>query len=179
MIKQMHTTKVCTVNVIMSFWCPKGVGKYNKGFSKEVEIIDIWSQVSPRTLLVPRAVTPFSNRDVLSGHVYQRKQLSKIKFAPVAPPKQTHIALQNLDLFKKRCYAPFPRDVNTLSFTCCNESEAFKIVMWSGHVHQRKQLLKIKFAQAAPPKQMHIMLQNLDYFKNWIVKPRCYMYCLS
>ena len=112
----------------MSFWYPKGVGKYNKGFSKEVEIIDIWSQVSPRTLLVPRAVTPFSNRDVLSGHVYQRKQLSKIKFAPAAPPKQTHIVLQNLYLFKNwmlktRCYTAFPRDVNTLLFTCCNELE--------------------------------------------------------
>ena len=86
----------------------------NKGFSKEVEIIDIWSQVSPRTLLVPRAVTPFSNRDVLSGHVYQRKQLSKIKFTPAAPPKQMHIVLQNLDLFKNwiskpRCYTAFPK----------------------------------------------------------------------
>ena len=103
----------------MSFWYPKGVGKYNKGFSKEVEIIDIWSQVSPRTLLVPRAVTPFSNRDVLSGHVYQRKQLSKIKFAPAAPLKQMHIVLQNLDLFKNWilkpwCYIAFPRDVNSL-----------------------------------------------------------------
>ena len=125
----------------MSFWCPKGVGKYNKGFSKEVEIIDIWSQVSPRTLLVPRAVTPFSNRDVLSGHVYQRKQLSKIKFAPAAPPKQMHIVLQNLDLFKNwilkpRGYTAAPRDVNTLlftgcSFNCCNEQKAFKMLMWS------------------------------------------------
>ena len=97
--------------------------------------------MSPRTLLVPRAVTPFSNRDVLSGHVYQRKQLSKIKFAPAAPPKQMHIVLQNLDLFKNwilkpRCYTDFCRGVNTLSFTCCNEQEAFK------NVNQRKQLLK-------------------------------------
>ena len=55
------------------------------------------------TLLVLRAVTPFSNRDVLSGHVYQRKQLSKIKFAPAKPPpsKQMHIVLKCLNLFKK------------------------------------------------------------------------------
>ena len=125
----------------------------NKGFSKEVEIIDIWSQVSPRTLLVPRAVTPFSNRDVLSGHVYQRKQLSKIKFAPAAPPKQMHIVLQNLDLFKnwilkQRCYTAFPRDVNTLSYTCCNEQEAFSNCdLLSGHVYQRKRLWKIPTRQ--------------------------------
>ena len=72
--------------------------------------------MSPRTLLVPRAVTPFSNRDVLSGHVYQRKQLSKIKFAPAAALKQMHIVLQNLDLFKNwilkpRGYTAAPRDV--------------------------------------------------------------------
>ena len=150
----------------MSFWYPKGVGKYNKGFSKEVEIIDIWSQVSPRTLLVPRPVTPFSNRDVLSGHVYQRKELSKIKFAPAAPSKQMHIVLQNLDLFKNwilkpRCYIAFPTDVNTLSFTCCNEREAFKVVMWYGHVYQRKQLSKIKFTPAALSKQIHIVQKSL------------------
>ena len=102
----------------------------NKGFSKEVEIIDIWSQVSPRTLLVPRAVTPFSNRDVLSGHVYQRKQLSKIKFAPAAPPKQMHIVLQNLDLFKNWILKRILKQMHIVQ-------KSLHVVIWLSHLKPR------------------------------------------
>ena len=82
--------------------------------------------MSPRTLLVPRAVTPFSNRDVLSGHVYQRKQLSKIKFAPAAPPKQMHIVLQILDLFKNQdVMPPFPEmSTHVRSLAAMNEKHS-------------------------------------------------------